>query len=160
MLLIMDQVKQGIQYAFQTQNEWTFAISGSGHAAMEAVVANLLEPGEVAMGLEQSWANHKQCAEQLHEGIEKLGLELLVKDKIYRNPCVTCIKVPDGIQWKDVCDYAMKNYRVEIAGGLGELAGKVWRIGIMGYNCNPDKVRLVLRAFSEGLASVGYKAPK
>ena len=43
------------------------------------------------------------------------------------------------------------SYRVEIAGGLGDLAGKVWRIGIMGYNCTPDNVRLVLRALGEAI---------
>ncbi|XP_067659625.1 alanine--glyoxylate aminotransferase-like [Haliotis asinina] len=102
-------------------------------------------------GLESSWARHKQCAEMLHDGVEKLGLQLLVKDKNVRNPCVNAILVPDGVNWKDVADYAMKNYRVEISGGLGSLAGKVWRVGVMGYNCTPDNVRLVLRALEEAL---------
>lgn len=102
-------------------------------------------------GLENSWANHKKCAEMLHEGLEKLGLELLVKDKAIRLPCVTGICVPAGVNWKDVTDYAMKKYLVEIAGGLGSQAGKIWRIGLLGHNCTPDNVRLVLRALGEGL---------
>ncbi|XP_041377342.1 serine--pyruvate aminotransferase-like [Gigantopelta aegis] len=102
-------------------------------------------------GLQACWARHKQCAELLYEGLEKRGLKMLVKDKSVRNPCVSTILVPDGVNGKDVCDYAMKNYRVEIAGGLGDLAGKVWRIGIMGYNCTPDNVRLVLRALGEAV---------
>lgn len=112
------------------------------------------------IGLEASWASHKKCAQLLHDGIEKLGLSLLVKDPSIRNPCVTVILVPDGIAWKDVVDHMMKNYRVEIAGGLGELAGKAWRIGLMGYNCTPEKVQLTLRAFSEALAACGYTLPK
>jgi len=51
-------------------------------------------------------------------------------------------------------------YKVEIAGGLGDGYGKIWRIGIMGYNANPDTVKLVLKALEEGLHSVrrGTKA--
>ena len=52
------------------------------------------------------------------------------------------------------------NYRylVEISGGLGAQAGKIWRIGLMGYNCTPDNVRLVLRALGEGLEHVRKSA--
>lgn len=102
-------------------------------------------------GLEASWENHRQCAEMLHEGLTNLGLELLVKDKSLRLPCVTGIKVPTDVNWKNVTDYAMKTYRVEISGGLGDLAGKIWRVGIMGYNATPDNVKLVLRALKEGI---------
>ncbi|KAL5015185.1 hypothetical protein ScPMuIL_009455 [Solemya velum] len=103
------------------------------------------------VGLESSWAQHKMCAEMLHEGLEKLGLKLLVEDKDIRLPCVNAVLVPSDVNWKDVSDYAMKNYRVEISGGLGALAGKIWRIGIMGHNATPDNVNLVLRAIGEGL---------
>lgn len=104
-------------------------------------------------GLENSWAKHKKCVKMLYEGIEKLGLEFMVKDESIRLPCVTGILVPDGIKWTDVTQYAMKKYSVEIAGGLsGNQIGKLWRIGLLGYNCDPDNVRLVLRALGEGLA--------
>ncbi|KAK3105138.1 hypothetical protein FSP39_018030 [Pinctada imbricata] len=102
-------------------------------------------------GLEKSWANHRHCVEELWEGIEKMGLQLLVKDKANRLPCVTGVKVPNGVNWKEVSDYAMKNHRVEISGGLGQQAGKIWRIGIMGYNATPDNVRRVLRALDDAL---------
>ena len=49
-------------------------------------------------------------------------------------------------------------YKVEISGGLGAQAGKVWRVGIMGYNATPDNVNRVLRALSEGLKHAGFKA--
>lgn len=103
-------------------------------------------------GLENSWKKHIKYAEMLYEGLEKLGVEFMVKDKKIRLPCVTGILVPEGIYWKDVTEYAMKKYSVEIAGGLsGDQIGKLWRIGLLGYNCDPDNVRLVLRAFGEGL---------
>ena len=48
---IMDEVKEGLQYAFQTKNEWTLAVSGTGHAAMECCIFNLLEQGETVLVL-------------------------------------------------------------------------------------------------------------
>lgn len=105
----------------------------------------------VEEGLESSWKNHKKCVELLYEGVQNLGLELFVQDPAVRLPCVTAVKVPPGVNWKDVSDYCMKNYRVEISGGLGDQAGKIWRIGIMGYNAQPDNVRMVLRALEAGL---------
>lgn len=102
-------------------------------------------------GLEASWNRHKECAKLLHDGISDLHLEFLVANPEERLPTVTAIKVPDGVDWKFVVDYAMKQYKVEIAGGLGAMAGKVWRIGIQGYNATADNIRLVLRGLGEGL---------
>ncbi|XP_071146816.1 alanine--glyoxylate aminotransferase-like [Mytilus edulis] len=112
----------------------------------------------VEEGLENSWATHKKCAEMLHEGVQRMGLELFVQDKSVRLPCVTGVKVPAGVNWKEVADYAMNQYKVEISGGLGAQAGKIWRIGIMGYNATPDNVNRVLRALSEALKHVGFKS--
>ncbi|KAH3827042.1 hypothetical protein DPMN_128970 [Dreissena polymorpha] len=109
------------------------------------------------VGLEKSWEIHSACAKMLHNGIEELGLELFVKDEAARLPCITGVRVPEGVNWKQVSDLAMKDYRVEISGGLGAMAGKIWRIGLMGYNCTPDNVRLVLRALKHGLEQVGFK---
>ncbi|XP_053379280.1 alanine--glyoxylate aminotransferase-like isoform X2 [Mercenaria mercenaria] len=104
--------------------------------------------------LENSWANHVKCVHKLHEGLESLGLKLFVTDKLARLPCVTGVVVPDGVNWKDVADFAMKHYRLEISGGLGAQAGKIWRIGLMGHNCTEHNVNLVLRALGEALKNV------
>ena len=56
------------------------------------------------------------------------------------------------------CFFLFFRYKVEISGGLGAQAGKVWRVGIMGYNATPDNVNRVLRALSEGLKHAGFKA--
>ena len=50
--------------------------------------------------------------------------------------------------------FCIFSYRVEISGGLGAQAGKIWRIGVMGYNATPDNVQMVLRALGEGLKAV------
>lgn len=102
-------------------------------------------------GLEKSWEEHAACSQLLYDGLEKLGLGLLVQDKSIRNPCVTVIRVPEGVDWKKVSDHAMNKHKLEIAGGFGELAGKVWRIGVMGYNCTPQKVDTTLNVLKEAL---------
>jgi len=109
-------------------------------------------------GLENCWRRHKLCADQLHSGLAQLGLELFVQDPNYRLPTVTTIKVPDGVNWQAVAGHCMKNHLVEISGGLGPSAGKVWRIGVMGNNANIRTVQKVLDAFREALETQGWKA--
>jgi len=65
------------------------------------------------------------------------------------------MQVPDGVDWAAVVKNAMDTYSVEIAGGLGPTAGKVWRVGIMGYNAKPQNIALVLEAFRDGLKKQG-----
>lgn len=108
-------------------------------------------------GLENCWRRHRLCTDRLHEGIQQLGLEFFVADPAKRLPTVTTIKVPEGVQWKAVTDHCMKNDLVEISGGLGPSAGKVWRIGVMGNNASIKVVNLVLDSFTKALAANGWK---
>jgi len=108
-------------------------------------------------GLENCWRRHRVCADRLHEGIAELGLEMFVEDPAARLPTVNTIKVPAGLDWKAVTDYCMKNHLVEVSGGLGPSAGKVWRIGVMGNNASLKTVNMVLDTFKLGLQSVGWK---
>jgi len=86
--------------------------------------------------------------------------------KIYTNkpenvlPTITGVMIPEGVDWKAVSGYLMSNYRVEISGGLGHTAGKIWRVGLMGYNARPDVVDMFLRVFKEALQKQGYNASK
>lgn len=103
-------------------------------------------------GLEASWRKHRRNAELLWEGLEKLGLELFVKDQSVRLHTVTAIKIPDDIKdWKELISYAMKTHSVEIAGGLGPSYGKIWRIGLLGNNSTPENVHKALAAMKGGL---------
>jgi len=108
-------------------------------------------------GLENCWRRHRLCSEYLQTGIRDLGLEMFVSDPKVRLPTVNTIKIPEGIDFMAVCGHAMKNHKVEISGGLGPSAGKVWRIGVMGNNANIRTVSQVLDAFKEALASQGWK---
>ena len=80
-----------------------------------------------------------------------MGLELFVDKPENRLPTVTTVKVPDGVSWKDVASDMMKKHKIEISGGLGPTANKVWRIGIMGYNAGPQQVNRVLHALKEAI---------
>jgi alanine-glyoxylate transaminase/serine-glyoxylate transaminase/serine-pyruvate transaminase len=65
-------------------------------------------------------------------------------EKAFRLPTLTTVKVPDGIDAKAIATKLRTEYNLEIGLGLGELVGKVWRIGLMGYNSHPEKVLLLL----------------
>ncbi|KAG7172700.1 alanine--glyoxylate aminotransferase-like isoform X2 [Homarus americanus] len=105
-------------------------------------------------GLESLWSRHRSCAQKLYDGLADLGLQLFVDDPAKRTPTVTTICVPNGVDWTKVTKYFMSKYRVEISGGLGPSAGKVWRVGLMGYNCTPENVDKVLSIMKEALANV------
>jgi len=110
-------------------------------------------------GLEKCWARHKLCMEQFHKGLQEMGLTLLVKDPKARLPILTTIEIPEENKnnWKDVVQYAMDKYKVEITGGLGQGLGKIFRVGFMGQNAQPEIVELVLKTLREGLEHVKSK---
>jgi len=101
-------------------------------------------------GLENRWNRHHQIAEYFWEGLSKLGLECLVQ-KEHRLPQLTTIKVPDGIDARAIILELIKQNNIEISGGLGPLAGKVWRVGFMGVNATTKNVDDFLAAFSNVL---------
>ncbi|KAF6029417.1 AGXT [Bugula neritina] len=111
-------------------------------------------------GLENMWKRHSACSAQLREGVKKLGLSILINEPEHILPTLTGVMVPQGVDWKAVTGYLMKNYRIEISGGLGYTAGQIWRIGLMGYNARPDAVDTLLRAFKEALEAHGYTPSK
>ncbi|MEB3311069.1 MAG: alanine--glyoxylate aminotransferase family protein [Snowella sp.] len=101
-------------------------------------------------GIENSWKRHQDNAELLWSGLEALGLVCHV-DKAFRLPTLTTVRVPDGVDAKAIAAKLRTEYNIEIGLGLGELAGKVWRIGLMGYNSHPEKVLLLLGALQKVL---------
>lgn len=101
-------------------------------------------------GLEARWQRHQTVAELLWAGLEDLGLQCHV-DREIRLPTLTTVRIPDGVDGATVAAQLMKDYNIEIAGGLGDLAGKVWRIGLMGYNARAENVMLLLAALKKVL---------
>lgn len=96
-------------------------------------------------GLENRWARHRENAQRLWDGLAELGIGCHVAQP-YRVPSLTTALVPAGVDAKAVCGRLLTEYNIEIAGGLGELAGKVWRIGLMGFNSRRENVELLLSA--------------
>ncbi|WP_394248651.1 pyridoxal-phosphate-dependent aminotransferase family protein [Vibrio profundi] len=101
-------------------------------------------------GLESAWARHKAMHNKLKIGLEKLGFSFVV-DEASRLPQLNAIYVPEGIDEAAVRTHLLEEYNLEIGAGLGALAGKAWRIGLMGYGARSENVSLCLRALEESL---------
>eukprot|EP00736_Rhodelphis_marinus_P006868 Rmarinus@m.23486 len=106
-------------------------------------------------GLEARWARHASVADEFWSGLEKMGLKCHVPRE-NRLPTLTTVCIPEGVDGKQVCVYLRTKYNIEIGGGLGSLAGKVWRVGLMGYNARSDVVVTLLSALREALSVQGY----
>jgi len=105
-------------------------------------------------GLEQAWARHDHHYQALKAGIEAMGLEYVVEERV-RLPQLNAIRIPEGIDDATVRQQLLQQYQLEIGAGLGEMAGKVWRIGLMGYACNGRNVLTCLGALDEVLTRLG-----
>ncbi|MCW8823313.1 MAG: alanine--glyoxylate aminotransferase family protein, partial [Ignavibacteriaceae bacterium] len=96
-------------------------------------------------GIENSWKRHKTNGEKLVEELEKIGLKpFVIEDE--RLPQLTAVTVPEGIDEAKVRKSLLDDYNIEIGAGLGELAGKVWRIGLMGYSSNEENIKACVGA--------------
>ena len=106
-------------------------------------------------GVPQRWQRHAHTAAGLRAGLEALELELFA-DPAYRLDPLTTIVVPAQVDAAQVQRQLYQQYNLEIGGGLGELQGKIWRIGLMGHSCQRRNVLLVLAALEQCLAQQGY----
>uniref|UniRef100_A0A452U1Q7 Alanine--glyoxylate aminotransferase n=1 Tax=Ursus maritimus TaxID=29073 RepID=A0A452U1Q7_URSMA len=102
-------------------------------------------------GLENSWRQHREATAYLHERLRGLGLQLFVKDPAIRLPTVTTVTAPAGYNWRDIVNYVMDHFDIEITGGLGPSVGKVLRIGLLGCNATQENVDRVIHALQEAL---------
>jgi len=107
-------------------------------------------------GLEKVFERHRILALATQKAVEKMGLQLLVKDESKRGFSVTSIIVPDGIDAKELTKTMRVKYGVTIAGGQGKLSGKIIRIGHLGYFGMFDII-IVISALEMTLKELGYK---
>ncbi len=103
-----------------------------------------------AEGIDRSWTRHQTNVEYLWSSLESIGLKMHV-DRQYRLPTLTTVCIPDGVDGKAVARQLLIEHNIEIGGGLGELAGKVWRVGLMGYNSRKDPVDRLIAALTKVL---------
>ncbi|MCB1670299.1 MAG: alanine--glyoxylate aminotransferase family protein [Gammaproteobacteria bacterium] len=107
-------------------------------------------------GLEQSWARHRHNHLAFAAGIEAMGLSFVVSED-YRLPQLNAVTVPENVDEAVVRARLLADYGLEIGAGLGTLAGKVWRIGLMGFASNRKNVLLCLAALDEVLSDLGAR---
>lgn len=103
-----------------------------------------------AEGLENAWQRHHEMHLVLRAGLEKLGLNFVVAED-YRLPQLNTVYIPAGVDDAAVRTRLLKDYNLEIGAGLGALAGKAWRIGLMGFGARRENVSLCLKALEEVL---------
>ncbi|ELZ13419.1 class V aminotransferase [Halovivax asiaticus JCM 14624] len=105
-------------------------------------------------GIESRWRRHERLASALKAGVEGMGLEMNAPDA-YWLPSLNAVRVPDGVDDGEICQTVLDDYDLEIAGGLGDLAGDIFRIGCMGHAASPANVVLTITALGDALATAG-----
>jgi alanine-glyoxylate transaminase/serine-glyoxylate transaminase/serine-pyruvate transaminase len=110
-------------------------------------------------GLEARWERHRQNQQALIAGLEAMGIELFVKNPAQRMATVTSMKVPQGIDDAKTRGMLLEEFNIAIAGGLGPLSGKIWRVGLLGHSSRREHVLRFLKALEEVLLKQGYHAP-
>jgi len=105
-------------------------------------------------GIENAWQRHNDNHRALRAGIEALGLSFVV-DEADRLPQLNSVTIPEGVDDATVRARLLNEYSLEIGAGLGPMAGKMWRIGLMGYASNQRNVLLCLGALDAVLADMG-----
>ncbi|MGH8747179.1 MAG: pyridoxal-phosphate-dependent aminotransferase family protein, partial [Burkholderiales bacterium] len=105
-------------------------------------------------GLENSWARHHRHHVALKAGLEAMGLKFPVKEE-NQLPQMNAVLCPEGVNEAEVRKTLLGEFGIEIGAGLGPLAGKIWRFGLMGYSCRPDNVMLCLSALGSVLEDMG-----
>ncbi|HKV04225.1 MAG TPA: alanine--glyoxylate aminotransferase family protein [Candidatus Acidoferrales bacterium] len=110
-------------------------------------------------GLEPRWERHLQNQQALIAGLEAMGMELFVSKPADRLVTVTAVNIPGGVDDARVRRQLLDEFNIEIAGGLGPVKGRIWRIGLMGYSSQKPNVLLFLAALEKALLDQGSRLP-
>jgi alanine-glyoxylate transaminase/serine-glyoxylate transaminase/serine-pyruvate transaminase len=108
-------------------------------------------------GLAARHARHRLNHRALVAGLEAMGLSMLVP-AAERLPMLNAVRIPEGVDDLKVRKALLNDFAIEIGGGLGQFAGKVWRVGLMGHSCRRRSVFLFLAALEAVLKAEGFKA--
>ena len=107
-------------------------------------------------GLEKRFERHRKCAQAFYNAIEALGLTVFPKEKSIRSNTVIAVNIPENVEDNKVRSIMREKYKVLIAGGMGKLKGKIFRIGCMGI-ISQAEVLTTLNAFGNALKDAGYQ---
>lgn len=108
-------------------------------------------------GLEARWERHRTNQLALIAGVEAMGLKLLVENPKDRLVTVTAVMIPAGIDDNKFRNQLLDEFNIEIAGGIGALKGKIWRLGLMGYCSQKQFVLQLLGAMEKALIDNGHR---
>ena len=131
----------------------TFYSGHKYHHTASATMFYALREGLVMVaeeGLEARWRRHRLNHEAFVKGIEKMGLSMLVPEG-HRLWTLNTPRIPEGVDDAKVRQFLLEKHNMEIAGGFGPLAGKVFRIGTMGYGSTAENVQLILEALQAAM---------
>jgi len=109
-------------------------------------------------GLEARWSRHERNHQALVEALNDLGLSLLPREG-ERLWTLNAVRVPDGVDEAAVRKHLLETFNIEIGAGLGPLAGKIWRVGLMGASSSPRLIVLLRGALESALARHGHRVP-
>ncbi|WP_225334364.1 pyridoxal-phosphate-dependent aminotransferase family protein [Halomicrobium urmianum] len=105
-------------------------------------------------GIEERWDRHRRVAGALKAGVEAMGLEMNAPDE-YWLPSLNAVRVPDSVDDGQVMEYLLETYDLEIASGLGDLEGDIFRIGCMGHSARAKNVSYLLSSLGDALDRQG-----
>ncbi|MCB0585320.1 MAG: aminotransferase class V-fold PLP-dependent enzyme, partial [Phaeodactylibacter sp.] len=148
---VLDQRKTKVQSWFLdlslVKSYWAGAKRAYHHTAPVSSMFALREAYRLVLeeGLEKRFERHRRNHELLKRELEALGFEFLVKPA-YRLPMLNAVVIPPGVDDAPTRKRLLDEYNIEIGGGLGKYAGKIWRIGLMGESSTPNHVHMLSSA--------------
>lgn len=132
------------------KNYWAGAKRAYHHTAPVSSVYAIHEALSLVLeeGLENRWDRHRNVHLYLRSKLEALGFRYLV-DETHRLPNLNSVFLPEGLDEAKLRRQLLDEYNIEVGGGLGAFAGKIWRIGIMGESCTKNHVNMLVGALEE-----------
>jgi len=150
-LKTMDSRKTRVQSWYldmsMIRNYWAGAKRAYHHTGPISMIYSIHEALRIVFeeGLEKRFERHYRNHKILRDGLEAMGFEFLVAPE-YRLPMLNAIRIPAGYDDALIRSRLLNEYNIEIGAGLGEFAGKVWRIGLMGESCTLNHINMLLGA--------------
>jgi alanine-glyoxylate transaminase/serine-glyoxylate transaminase/serine-pyruvate transaminase len=131
------------EYYLGTSHRYHHTASATMAYALHAGLGRLL-----AEGLERVWARHAAIGGRLQDGLTKRGFGLIA-DAAHRLPQLTATTLPEGLSEAPLRTALLERFGIEVGGGLGQFAGRAWRIGMMGHAANERSVVALLAAVDD-----------
>lgn len=150
---VLDERKTKVQSWFldltQVKNYWAGAKRAYHHTGPVSAMFAIHEALRLVLeeGLDKRFMRHRDNHRLLQKGLEQLGFEFIVKPE-FRLPMLNAVKLPPGLDDASARKRLLDEFNIEVGGGLGEFAGKIWRIGLMGNSSSPNHVNMLLGALN------------